>query len=472
MREDELNRGFAIIVDIGKTLSKVSLWSRDGQILDRQVRPNEVRIEDGIRRLDTAGIADWLIESLSRYASSPVEVIVPVAHGAGVAALVGDALAFAPLDYEQSIPDEIMDAYREERDAFAITGSPALPDGLNIGSQLYWLDRLYPAEMAAAILLPWAQYWGWFLSGAAATEVTSLGCHSDLWTPDQARFSPLAERLGWAARFAPLVKAADSLGTIRPELAERTGLSPNIRVLAGLHDSNAALLAARGFDEIAQSDSTILSTGTWFIAMRLPKEALATSSLAEGRDCLVNVDAYGCAVPSARFMGGREIETVIEFDTRRVDIKPDQPALLAAVSEVVQSGAMLLPTLAQGFGPYPTGSGNWIARPEDWYQRRAAVCLYAALVADTMLDLIGSRDRLLVEGRFADAEVFVRALASLRPEMQVYTANAHNDVSFGALRLIDPSLKPQGSLSLVKPLDQDISSYRSSWLAGIGEMAS
>ncbi|MCK0532648.1 FGGY-family carbohydrate kinase [Sphingobium agri] len=472
MREDELNLGFAIIVDIGKTLSKVSLWSRDGRILDRQVRPNEVRTQDGIRRLDTDGIGGWLVESLSRYASSNVEVIVPVAHGAGVAALTDGKLAFPPLDYEQSIPDDIMSAYRKERDAFAVTGSPALPDGLNIGSQLFWLDRLYPAEMAAATLLPWAQYWGWFLSGTAATEVTSLGCHSDLWTPDTGRFSPLAERMGWAERFAPLVKAADSIGTLRPDLAARTGLSADIRVLAGLHDSNAALLAARGFDEIAQGDSTILSTGTWFIAMRLPQEALATSSLAEGRDCLVNVDAYGSAVPSARFMGGREIETVIEFDTRRVDIKPDQPALIAAVPDVLKSGAMLLPTLAPGFGPYPAGSGNWTERPDDWYQRRAAVCLYAALVADTMLDLIGSRDRLLVEGRFADAEVFVRALASLRPDMEVYTANAHNDVSFGALRLIDPSLKPQGSLSRVEPLDQDLSSYRSRWLAGIGELVS
>lgn len=472
MREDELNLGFAIIVDIGKTLSKVSLWSRDGRILDRQVRPNEVRTQGDIRRLDTDGIGGWLVESLSRYASSNVEVIVPVAHGAGVAALTDGKLAFPPLDYEQSIPDDIMSAYRKERDAFAVTGSPALPDGLNIGSQLFWLDRLYPAEMAAATLLPWAQYWGWFLSGTAATEVTSLGCHSDLWTPDTGRFSPLAERMGWAERFAPLVKAADSIGTLRPDLAARTGLSADIRVLAGLHDSNAALLAARGFDEIAQGDSTILSTGTWFIAMRLPQEALATSSLAEGRDCLVNVDAYGSAVPSARFMGGREIETVIEFDTRRVDIKPDQPALIAAVPDVLKSGTMLLPTLAPGFGPYPAGSGNWTERPDDWYQRRAAVCLYAALVADTMLDLIGSRDRLLVEGRFADAEVFVRALASLRPDMEVYTANAHNDVSFGALRLIDPSLKPQGSLSRVEPLDQDLSSYRSRWLAGIGELVS
>ncbi|HWV13744.1 MAG TPA: carbohydrate kinase, partial [Sphingobium sp.] len=207
MREDGLNLGFAIIVDIGKTLSKVSLWSRDGRILDRQVRPNEVKTQDGVRRLDTDGIEGWLVESLSRYASSNVEVIVPVAHGAGIAALTDGGLAFAPLDYEQSIPDEIMDAYRKERDAFAVTGSPALPDGLNIGSQLFWLDRLYPAEMATATLLPWAQYWGWFLSGAATTEVTSLGCHSDLWAPDSGRFSPLAERMGWATRFAPLVKA-------------------------------------------------------------------------------------------------------------------------------------------------------------------------------------------------------------------------------------------------------------------------
>lgn len=471
MPEGTLNRGFAIIVDIGKTLSKVSLWSRDGQMLDRQVRPNQVREDGGVRRLDTAGIEEWLVESLGKYASSGAQHIVPVAHGAGIAALVRGQLAFSPIDYEQTIPEEVMAAYRAERDDFALTGSPALPDGLNIGSQLFWLDQLYPAEMAAATLLPWAQYWTWFLSGVAVTEVTSLGCHSDLWSPDASRFSPLAERMGWASRFAPLSKAEDSVGTLRPDLAERTGLSPDIRVLAGLHDSNAALLAARGFDEIAQGDSTILSTGTWFIAMRLPAQQVPTHSLAEGRDCLVNVDAYGCPVPSARFMGGREIETVIEFDTRRVDIKPDQPALLAAVPNVLGKGAMLLPTLAPGFGPYPTGAGNWIARPDDWYERRAAVCLYAALVADTMFDLIGARDRLLVEGRFADAEVFVRALASLRPDMAVYTANAHNDVSFGALRLIDPSLKPQGSLSRVQPLHEDISSYRSRWLARISEPA-
>jgi sugar (pentulose or hexulose) kinase len=457
--------GFAIVVDIGKTLSKVSLWSRDGRLVDRQVRPNATVEHDGLRRLDAEGIADWLLQTLPRFREHPVEFIVPVGHGAGVVALRDGVLAFAPLDYEQELPADIAAAYRAERDPFAVTGSPALPCGLNFGAQLALIKARYPAALDGATLVPWAQYWAWWLSGAAVSEVTSLGCHSDLWAPGLGRFSPLAERRGWADKFAPLARAGETIGTLRPELAEATGLPATAQVLAGLHDSNAALLAARGFAEIAANEATVLSTGTWFIAMRLADEVVKLGELPEARDCLVNVDAYGRPVPSARFMGGREIESVIGIDTRRVDIKPDQPALLKAVPGLLASGAMLLPTLAPGNGPFPDARRQWIAEPDDWFARRAAVCLYAALVADTSLDLIGSKERILVEGRFAEAEVFVRALAALRPDTAVYTANAHNDVSFGALRLIDSTLSPQGKLVRVTPLDGDLAGYRARWRA-------
>jgi len=464
--------GNTIVVDIGKTLSKVTLWTRDGEMLDRQVRPNASIEIDGVRRLDADGIGAWLRETLGTWSGHPVETIVPVAHGAGVVAL-GDLesgegrLLFAPFDYEQDLPAETMAAYRAQRDPFVLTGSPSLPSGLNLGAQVWWMAERHPDEMRRATLLPWAQYWAWFLCGAAASEVTSLGCHSDLWSPAKADFSPMARRLGWADRFAPLAKASDTLGTLRPELAAATGLPATARVLAGLHDSNAALLAARGFAEIADNEATILSTGTWFIAMRLAAEPVAMASLPEARDTLVNVDAYGEPVPSARFMGGREIETVIELDTRRVDIKPDQPRLLEAVPGLLQCGTMMVPTLAPGFGPFPNGRAGWVDAPAEWagtwYSRRAAICLYAALVADTALDLIGSKDRLLIEGRFAEAEVFVRALAALRPDTQVFVANAHNDVSFGALRLIDPQLTPKGELRRVEPLPGDLAGYRAKW---------
>jgi len=96
-------------------------------------------------------------------------------------------------------------------------------------------------------------------------------------------------------------------------------------------------------------------------------------------------------------------------------------------------------------------------------------CLFAALVVDSSLGLIGTRERLLVEGRFAEAEVFVRALATLRPDLAVYTANAHNDVSFGAIRLIDTALEPLGELSLALPLNADPRGYKARWHAAIEE---
>ncbi|MFN3457400.1 MAG: FGGY-family carbohydrate kinase [Novosphingobium sp.] len=459
--------GVTIVIDMGKTLSKVSVWDAGGHMLDRQVRAN-VPIEiDGLRRLDAAATGNWLTETLARYAQMPVARIIPVGHGAAVCAIVEGNLAFPPLDYEQPLPPALMAEYRTQRDTFAVTGSPALPDGLNLGSQLHALDRHYPEVMARATLLPWAQYWAWFLTGKTVSEVTSLGCHSDLWCPQESDFSPMAKRLGWARRFAPLAHAGDVIGTLRPEIAAQTGLSPEVQVLAGLHDSNAALLAARGFAEIADNEATVLSTGTWFIGMRSPARPVDTATLPEARDCLVNVDVHGRAVPSARFMGGREIEMLIEIDARRVDIKPDQAALLAAVPEVLHNSRMVLPTLMRGFGPFPHGRFHWVTPPDDWYERRAAACLYAALVADVALDLIGSCERLLVEGRFAQAEVFVRALAALRPDAAVYTANVHNDVSFGALRLIDPTLTPRGELVAVTPLDGDLDTYRNRWHAEI-----
>jgi len=98
------------------------------------------------------------------------------------------------------------------------------------------------------------------------------------------------------------------------------------------------------------------------------------------------------------------------------------------------------------------------------------VSLYAALVADASLDLIGTKERLLIEGRFAEGQVFVRALAALRPDLRVYVGKAHNDVSYGALRLIEAALPPVEPLELVEPLDIDLASWRDRWREEAGRM--
>ena len=461
-----------VVVDIGKTNAKVSLWDAGGALIDRRTRANVPQRVDcgtpGYRALDVAGIDAWLMDSLRAFARErPVARIIPVGHGAAAALLRENRLFAAPADYEEEVSTEERESYDAERDPFSVTGSPALPRGLNLGVQLHCLERTLGPLPEDIVIVPWAQYWAWRLCGVAASEVTSLGCHSDLWQPAFGRFSTLAENRGWSRRMAPLRKAGDPLGTITADVQRQTGLPADCVVLCGLHDSNAALLAARGHREIATGDATVLSTGTWFVAMRSLPHAESTDlrTLDAARDCLVNVDVANRPVPSARFMGGREAELIGAFDSHDLtrNYHPDQ--LLARLPPLIASGACAYPSFVPGVGPFPHGRGEWHNKPADKNDQRAIAGVYLALMADTALDLIGSRDCVLIEGRFAEAVIFVRALATLRPNQRIFVSNVHQDVAYGALRLVDPTLTPPTRLASIEPLEMDLRDYAAQWRA-------
>jgi sugar (pentulose or hexulose) kinase len=455
-----------IVLDVGKTASKAILCDAQGAVLARREHHNAVLSSEGNRVLDTAGVERWLAAVLRELgALHPVRAIVPVGHGAAAAMIREGRLIRPPLDYEQAIRPAVRAAYELERDPFELSGSPSLPDGLNLGAQLYALETLDPGLRSAdTLIVPWPQYWAWLLSGVASSEVTSLGCHTDLWRPFEAAPTAIARRHGWASRLAPLRKADDVLGVITREWAERTGLSPDVEILCGLHDSNAALEAARGFAEISGREATIVSTGTWFVAMRSLGNgaALDMGSLPEARDCLVNVDVAGRPVPSARFMGGREIQLLTGPGGAQIDEPAAQDAMVRALPDLIRDGIMVLPTMAPGVGPFPATKGRWIGEPAAPMARAAAIALYAALVVDCSLELIGARERLLIEGRFTRSRVFVRALATLRPDMRVFLTDGL-DLAFGACRLIAPHLQPPRLLEEAAPLDLDLATYRVRW---------
>jgi sugar (pentulose or hexulose) kinase len=454
-----------VVLDVGKTLTKASLWSSTGVLLERRPRVNARPDAGGYLTLDAAGIECWLATTLRDFSRMErIGHIIPVAHGAAAALIREGKLHAPPLDYEHPIPAAIHLEYDEHREPFLLTGSPALPAGLNLGAQLHFLERTQrEIWRGEPTVLPWPQYWSWRLSGRAVSEVTSLGCHTDLWYPLAGSYSSTALDRGWAARFATLARADAVVGLISAEWTERSGLPGDVKVLCGLHDSNAALLAARAAAGEQGSDMTVLSTGTWFVAMRTPGDTRFTelAKLAVDRDCLVNVDLRGEPVPSARFMGGREIEILMGADGQRVETHDEDQ--VAAAYAVIANGTMILPTFAAGAGPYGRCSGRWLSMPADPLQRWAAVCLYAALLADTALDLIGSKDCLIIEGRFSASVLFVAVLAALRPGMAVYAAPSSVDVSLGALTLLPMALPPGCTLARVRPLRIGLNDYRERW---------
>jgi sugar (pentulose or hexulose) kinase len=459
-----VRHGYIVVLDVGKSLTKLTLWSPERRMVDRRTRVNQIHAVGDFLRLDTPGITAWLQETLSQFSrQGDIAAIIPVGHGAAAGLLDDRGLRFAPLDYETSPSAELDDGYRAARDPFDITGSPCLPGGLNLGAQLFWLEETQMRHARDTQILTWPQYWSWLLCGIAATEVTSLGCHSDLWRPLESEPSPLAQSRGWAGRLAPRRAAGDILGPVSDDWRRRCGLPKDCVVLCGIHDSNAALLAARKYPEIAGQPCTMLSTGTWFVAMRtLPPDAqVSLASLAEERDCLVNVDAFGTPVPSARFMGGREAE-ILE-DGPSIDSRAWETDLLRMAGEMAAAHIFALPAFQNGVGAYPQSRGGWTTRPHSQMERRAVASLYLALMADTSLGLIGACEPLVIEGRFAEDTVFARALARLRPHQAIYRSQVTDNVSLGALQLVDNVLPPQGRLNRVTPLETALDGYAAEW---------
>lgn len=392
------------VIDIGKTNAKLAIVDLgDLKEIDVRKRPNTVLAGPPYPHYDTDGLWDFIISGLADLRRShAIDAITVTTHGASAALLDGEGELAAPvLDYEHDGPDTLSEQYDAVRPDFAETGSPRLPMGLNLGAQLYWqFETFREIRRNTKTVVTYPQYWAFRLTGRAVNEVTSLGCHTDLWCPRENRFSSLVDKAGWSGLMAPLASAADSLGPVTPDVAVAAGLDVDTPVYCGIHDSNASLyahLVSRA------APFAVVSTGTWVIAMAIGGREV---ELDPARDTLINVNALGDPVPSARFMGGREFDRM----TAGLAHGPDE----ADVAAVLRRGVMLLPSVETRSGPFPGRTHRWTVEEASLTdgERFVAVSFYLALMTATGLEMTGAQGEVLVEGPFADNANYLDMLAA------------------------------------------------------------
>ncbi|MDX8455672.1 FGGY-family carbohydrate kinase [Mesorhizobium sp. VK9D] len=413
------------VIDIGKTNAKVALVDLTtlSEIALRRTANAPVR-QAPYPHHDIEALWTFVLNSLADLnRKRPIDAISITTHGATGALVdrIGE-LVLPVLDYEFDGPDQLAADYDAVRPPFAETGTPRLPIGLNLGAQFFWQQKRFPAEFAkAAAMLMYPQYFALRLTGIAANEATSLGCHTDLWNPWTSDYSSLVDRMGWRRLMAPVRRAKDRLGPILPELARRTGLDPQTPVFCGLHDSNASLLPHLLSDAPPFS---VVSTGTWVVSMAVGGRKV---ELDPARDTLVNVNALGDPVPSARFMGGREFSLLTDG--------PPQEWIDDDVAAVLARQVLLLPSTQQGSGPFPNRAAQWV-NAEDLGpgQRFATISFYLALMTATCLELIGGDGPTTVEGPFAQNPLFIRMLAA-STERPVVASETSTGTSIGAALL-------------------------------------
>jgi sugar (pentulose or hexulose) kinase len=415
------------VIDIGKTNAKLALVDLlELREIDVCEIPNTVLHDEPYPHHDTEALWDFLIEALGRVqARHGVDAVTATTHGAAAVLLdKAGELVVPMLDYEHDGPDAMAAEYDALRPDFALSGAPRLPRGFNLGAQLHWLLSTRPElRHRLAYVVTYPQYWVGRLTGTWCTEVTSLGCHTDLWLPREGRLSDLVEKLGLSAQIPPVRKAGDLIGTLLPEVAQETGLSQATPVYCGIHDSNASL-----YPHLLGHSApfSVLSTGTWVITMAVGGKP---QRLDPTRDTLMNVSAFGDPVPSARFMGGREFEML----THGAPLTPTEDD----IATVLMQGVTLSPAVVPTSGPFQGRQAEWSVpkvRLHDG-ERTVVISLYLAMMALTCLELTGAEGPILTEGPFAKNTLFLDLVAAASGRQVMSSTGSATGTSIGAALL-------------------------------------
>lgn len=448
--------GYTAVIDIGRTHIKLCMVDESGTIVDSQVRENWVVPAPPFPHFDVEGIWEWLLSALRTVAAKfPISGIVPTAHAAASALIAGGDLLLPILDYEFSGIEDISAEYDALARNFSETLSPGLPVGHNLGRQLFWLRCRFPDAFAKARhILTYPQYWSWRLSGVPASEVTLLGCHTDLWKPSDNTFSTFACEMGWNRLFPPLMPAWHLLGPVRPEIAATTGLRPDCPVYNGIHDSNASylrhLVTRRG-------EFTVVSTGTWVICFAAGRP---TNGLDETKDTLANVDVLGKPVACSRFMGGREFAEIAGPGDARI------AGSQADVYALIEKEIFAVPAFSSQGGPFRRRPGRIVGPATRAPGERVSLAsMYCALMIDHCLYLIDAQGDLIIEGSFLRNPVLCGLLAALRQPQSTFLSDDMTGTVTGAAMLArwpphDVSVRLRPCTPLELP---GLGRYKSSW---------
>ncbi len=420
----------AAIFDVGKTNKKLFLFNEDYKIVyEKSARFNEIVDEDGFACENVEALKSSLLESLNEVFSLDaydVRAVNFATYGASFVYVDENGKPLTPLynylkPYPEALQAKFYAAYGGEEHLARQTASPVLGN-LNSGMQIYRLQQEQPevyAKAKYALHLP--QYMSFLVTGKPASDITSIGCHTNLWNFDTNEYHKWVQQEHIADKLAPVIDNEDAT------IINRDG--KDVAVGYGLHDSSSALIPyLANFHE----PFMLLSTGTWCISLNPFNNApLTADELKE--DCLCYMDYKGNPIKASRLFAGQQHEDQTKRLTAHyhhhvskykwVEFNPETVSVLKQDSRKVKNGDLL---------PFAEVDLNWYGYDEEAYHHliydlvRQQVTLSNLVLKNTAVK------RIFVDGGFSKNQVYMNLLAVAFPDLEIFASSMPQATALGA----------------------------------------
>lgn len=423
------------IFDVGKTNKKLFLFDENYQIVfERSARFTETVDEDGDACENLESLRLSVFDSLRevfRKKDFDIKAINFSTYGASFVYLDEEGRTIAPLynylkEFSPALKQQFYDTYGGE-EAFSFrTASPVLGN-LNSGMQLYRLKYEKPQlfkEMKHALHLP--QYLSYLISGNVCSDITSIGCHTNLWDFQQHDYHPWVRQEGVLEKLAPIMPCDGVVPACFP--------GNNYAVGIGLHDSSAALIPYLvNFYE----PFILLSTGTWCISLN-PFNDLPLTIEELQQDCLCYMTYRGKPVKASRLFAGYEHEQQVKrigdhFNQaagryRGMEYNAEMITALNKADKLTarQSGGHILKSSV-----FSTRDLNDFVDDEAAYHQ-LILDIIRQQFASTQLVLQGTAvKRIFVDGGFSKNEIYMNLLAAHFPHLEIFAASMAQATAVG-----------------------------------------
>lgn len=415
-----------VIFDVGKTNKKLFLFDEQYRIIfERTARFTETTDEDGDPCENLESLRLSVFDSLRevfKMKDIEVKAINFSTYGASMVYINEDGNPITPLyNYLKAYPEQLKQQFYKKyggEAAFSVQSASPVLGSLNSGMQLYRLKEERPEVYNAvkyALHLP--QYMSYLLSGTACSDITSIGCHTNLWDFTTNQYHRWVKEEGILDKLAPLMPSNEVMPAVFP--------GNNYHIGTGLHDSSAALIPYLvSFHE----PFVLISTGTWCISFNPFNNSPLTAEELE-QDCLCYMTFQGKPIKASRLFAGYEHEQQV----KRISDHFKQPAIRYRSLDYDPT-IVLKP------------AGNFADRhlvdfPDD-------TAAYHQLMYDiaiqqqhsTGLVLKGTKvKRIFVDGGFSKNVIYMNMLAMLFPEIEIYAASMAQATAMGAALAIHPT---------------------------------
>jgi len=423
-----------VVFDVGKTNKKIFLFDENYKIVfERSARFIETYDEDGdpCENLESLrlSIFDSLREVLKRK-EFEIKAINFSTYGASFVYVDEYGKPLAPLyNYLKAYPEDLKKnfyaKYGGEDAISAATASPVL-DSLNSGMQFYRIKKEKPdlyKQIKYALHLP--QYLSYLVSGAEYSDLTSLGCHTQLWDFTKNDYHDWVKKEGMDKKLAPIVDGDEVFPSEFPGNQYKVGV--------GLHDSSAALIPYLiNFHE----PFVLISTGTWCITLNPFNSSPLTPEELE-KDCLSYMQYKGKPVKASRIFAGYEHDQQVKRISTHFKQSPGRYKTMEYDGAIIND---LLKAMSDRNEPGPQATKVSAFGARDLADFDSDIVAYHQFMLDIARQQLASTKlvmpdngvkRIFVDGGFSKNAIYMNLLAMMFPETEVFAASMAQATAIG-----------------------------------------